>query len=59
MFFGFGIWEVLIVAAVILLLFNKRIPATFRSIGKSIVEFKKGIRDTDSNDSSGKDSHAD
>ena len=43
--FGFGIWELLIVLAVILLLFGSRLPNLARSLGQSIVEFKKGVKE--------------
>lgn len=44
--FGFGgIGEILIIGFIILLLFGKRLPATMRSMGQSIVEFKKGVKD--------------
>lgn len=42
--FGIGTWELLIVAAVILLLFGNRLPGTMRSLGRGIVEFKKGMQ---------------
>jgi sec-independent protein translocase protein TatA len=45
MFGGFGIGEILIIGIILLLLFGKRLPATMRSMGQSIVEFKKGIKD--------------
>jgi len=45
--FGFpGHIEALIVLAVILLLFGHRLPGMMRSMGRSVVEFKKGIHDT-------------
>lgn len=46
MFFGVPGWvEILIIGMVVLLLFGKRIPAVMHSLGSSIVEFKKGIKD--------------
>ena len=48
--------QMLIVVAVIILLFGaKRLPATMRSIGKSVTEFKKGINDTSEDDSANSD----
>jgi TatA/E family protein of Tat protein translocase len=41
--FGIGPQELLIVAVIALLLFGKRLPEVARSLGKGIVEFKKGI----------------
>lgn len=39
-----GIGEWLIIAAFGLLLFGKRLPEVGRSLGKGIVEFKKGLK---------------
>jgi sec-independent protein translocase protein TatA len=36
--------EMLIIMAVALLLFGKRLPEVGRSLGKGIVEFKKGLK---------------
>jgi sec-independent protein translocase protein TatA len=47
-------FEFLIFALIILLLFGKRIPGMMRSMGSSIVEFKKGVKD-DSDDPNEKD----
>ena len=45
-FIGLPAWgEILIIAFVGLLFFGKRLPDVARSLGKSVVEFKKGIRD--------------
>lgn len=44
--FGFPGWiEVVIILAIILLLFGKRLPGVMNSLGKSIVEFKKGAKE--------------
>ena len=44
--FGLPGWaEILVIAFVGLLIFGKRLPDVARSLGKSVVEFKKGIRD--------------
>jgi sec-independent protein translocase protein TatA len=52
MLLGFGAHplELLIVLAVALLLFGKRLPDLMRSLGKSITEFKKGVNDTSTDD---------
>ena len=45
--FGFGapgLPEMLIVGVIALLLFGKRLPEVARSLGKGIVEFKRGVR---------------
>ena len=43
-FIGLGHWEILIVAGIVLLLFGNRLPNVMRSVGRSIVEFKKGVQ---------------
>ncbi|TVQ31977.1 MAG: twin-arginine translocase TatA/TatE family subunit [Phycisphaeraceae bacterium] len=40
-----GGWEWLIIGAIGLLLFGRRLPEVGRSLGKGIVEFKKGLKD--------------
>ena len=51
-----GPLQMLMVVAVIILLFGaKRLPATMRSIGKSVTEFKKGINDTADDDPANSD----
>ena len=37
--------ELLIILAIGLLIFGRRLPEVGRSLGKSIVEFKRGVRD--------------
>jgi len=50
--------EVLVVLIIALLLFGKRLPEVARSMGKGIVEFKKGVKgiedDISGNDTSGR-----
>jgi sec-independent protein translocase protein TatA len=41
--FGLGTTEMLIILVLAVLLFGKRLPEVGRSLGKGIVEFKKGI----------------
>ena len=53
--FGVGPWQILIVLAIVMLLFGSRLPALARSLGQSLVGFKKGVKEIDevstSNDS--------
>ena len=42
---GMGEW--MLIAAVGLLLFGKRLPEVGKGLGRSIVEFKKGLRGED------------
>jgi sec-independent protein translocase protein TatA len=37
----------MIVAVVILLLFGNRLPSVMRSLGRGVVEFKKGVNGVD------------
>ena len=43
--FGIGPMEMLIVGIVAVLLFGSRLPSVARSLGKSMTEFKKGMRE--------------
>ncbi len=38
-------WIIILIIAV--LLFGARLPSVFRSLGKSVTEFKKGLRDVE------------
>ena len=39
-----GPMEMFVIAFIILLLFGNRLPSVMRSMGKGIVEFKKGVK---------------
>jgi len=44
-FFGTpGPIELLVIAVIILLLFGNRLPSVMRSLGRGVVEFKKGVQ---------------
>lgn len=44
--FGLPGWmEMMIIALIILLLFGNRLPSVMRSLGRGVVEFKKGLQD--------------
>jgi sec-independent protein translocase protein TatA len=43
-FMGIGPMEMVIVGVVAVLLFGKRLPEVGRSLGKGLMEFKKGVR---------------
>jgi sec-independent protein translocase protein TatA len=45
---GLGLPELMIFGVIVLLVFGKRIPDVMRSVGRSIVEFKKGTSDAES-----------
>lgn len=42
--FAPGPMEFVILCVIILLLFGKRLPSVMGSVGRSIVEFKKGVK---------------
>ena len=42
-----GPFEMALIAGVALLLFGKRLPEIARSMGKGVVEFKRGLKDVD------------
>jgi sec-independent protein translocase protein TatA len=45
--FGIGYTELLVVGGIVLLLFGNRLPGVMRSMGRGIVEFKKGVQGID------------
>lgn len=40
-----GLFGLLIFLAIVLLLFGSRLPSLARSLGQSIIEFKKGMKE--------------
>ena len=42
--------QILIFLVIILLLFGSRLPGAMRSLGSSVVEFKKGVKDAEDDD---------
>ena len=42
---GNRIWKLLILLFIVLLLFSSRLPSVARSLGQSVIEFKKGIKE--------------
>ena len=49
-----GPWELIIILVVAVLLFGRRLPEVGRSMGKAIVEFKKGLHGKDDDEGSPK-----
>lgn len=48
LFQNFGVWEVLIIAFIVLLLFGgKKIPELMKGLGKGVKSFKEGINDVE------------
>jgi len=48
-----GPWEIIVVLVIVLLLFGNRLPSLMRSMGKSVVEFKKGVNEIEEDQTSG------
>ncbi|MCC7474895.1 MAG: twin-arginine translocase TatA/TatE family subunit [Pirellulales bacterium] len=46
--FGLGTGELIIFGLIAVILFGSRLPSVARSLGKSLVEFKKGMTDLES-----------
>lgn len=45
--FGLGPMEIGVIVLVMLLLFGRRLPIVARDVGRSVVSFKRGLRDLD------------
>jgi len=46
-FFTPGPLELVIIAAIVLLLFGSRVPQVMRSLGSGITQFKKGLKEVE------------
>jgi sec-independent protein translocase protein TatA len=58
--FGMGAQELLLILVIVLVLFGaKRIPEIARGLGRSITEFKKGVREIDAETNKAMDSAKD
>lgn len=57
--FSTGFWQILMVLVVVLLLFGSRLPSLARSLGQSLVEFKKGMKEIDHDSPEDKSGHKD
>jgi sec-independent protein translocase protein TatA len=51
--FNLNPMEIVVILLVVLLLFGSRLPNLMRNLGKSVVEFKKGMKDDGTPEESG------
>jgi sec-independent protein translocase protein TatA len=42
--FGVGPTELIVLSIVVLLLFGNRLPSVMRSLGRGVIEFKRGVQ---------------
>lgn len=49
--FGLGTPELIILAVIVLLLFGSRLPSAMKSLGMSVNSFKKGMQETEEDES--------
>ena len=49
-----GLPELAIIFVIVMVLFGNRLPGTMRSLGQSLVQFKKGMHEGDEDDSKDK-----
>lgn len=48
--FALSPFHLLVFLVIVLLLFGNRLPETMRSLGKSVTEFKKGVKEGNEED---------
>ena len=58
-FGGIGTWELVVIAVVAVLIFGRRLPNVGRSLGESLVQFKKGLKGVEDDVKEVKDEMAD
>ena len=46
--------ELIVLLVIIMILFGNRLPGTMRSLGQSLTQFKKGMREDDNDNSNDK-----
>lgn len=52
--FNFGVWELVLIALVVLLIFGgKKIPELMKGVGKGVRNFKAGLKEDDVDDQTG------
>lgn len=52
--FNFGVWELILIALVVLLIFGgKKIPELMKGVGKGVRNFKAGLKEDDVDDQTG------
>jgi len=54
---GISLWKLLLILVVILLLFSHCLPTLARSLGQSVIEFKKGMRELEDSSDNDKSEH--
>ena len=58
--FNFGLWEIIIIALVVLLLLGgRKIPELMKGLGEGIKNFKSGLKDADGKEDKGKEESSD
>ena len=57
MIMGISLWKLLIGLVVVMILFGNRLPSVARSLGQSLNEFKRGMKELDDDTASDKVEH--
>ena len=51
-FFSPGVPQLIVLALIVLLLFGNRLPSVMRNLGEGVTEFKKGLKNDESDTNS-------